>query len=89
MAGVPLPTCSEGWAIHDPQEGSMVLFLHPVPYGENRKNKLYKLKFLNAYKICNTCWNKNFEKSHVITTLRTFPPFPLQYDDFLIFEKYR
>jgi hypothetical protein len=55
MAGVPLPTCSGGWAVHDPQQGSMVLFLHPVPYGKNRKIKLYKLKFINAYKICNTC----------------------------------
>jgi hypothetical protein len=35
MAGVPLPTCSGVRAIHDPQQGPTVLFLHPVPYGEN------------------------------------------------------
>ena len=30
-----------------------------------------------------------FEKSHVITKLRTLSPFPLQYNDILVFEKYR
>jgi hypothetical protein len=51
MAGVPLPTCSGGRAIHDPQQGSMVLFLHPVPYAENRKIKLYKLIFKKCSKF--------------------------------------
>jgi hypothetical protein len=43
MASVPLPTCSGVRAIHDPQQGPTVLFLHPVPYGENWNIKIYKL----------------------------------------------
>ena len=55
VAGVPLPTCSGGKAIHDPQQRFIVLFLHPVPYAEYRKIKLYKLIFKNCRKIFNTC----------------------------------
>ena len=50
MAGVPLPTCSGARAIHDSQLESMVLWLHPVPYGENRDIISYKLEF---YYWCN------------------------------------
>jgi hypothetical protein len=43
MAGVPLPTCSGERAIHDPQEGLTVHFLHIVPY-----SKKGKLNYINS-----------------------------------------
>ena len=43
MADVPLPTCSGERAIHDPQEGLTVHFLHPVPY-----SKKGKLNYINS-----------------------------------------
>ena len=80
-AGVPLPTCSGGKAIHDPQQRFIVLFLHPVPYAKYRKIKLYKLIFKNC---------KNFQKTHLYTKpRRTFLLLLLWYNNFHVFEKYR
>ena len=56
MAGVPLPTCSGARAIHDSQLESMVLWLHPVPYGENRDIISYKLDY---YYWCNKIFSKS------------------------------
>jgi hypothetical protein len=70
MAGVPLPTCSGGRAIHDPQQGSIVLFLHPVPYVKNRKIELYKLIFKKISKFLTHAKTRIFKKGHLYTKLR-------------------
>jgi hypothetical protein len=90
MAGAPLPTCSGGRAIHDPQQGSIVLFLHPVPYAENRKIKLYKLIFKKCSKFLTHAKTRIFKKAHLYTKLRrTFLFLLLWYNHVVIFEKYR
>jgi hypothetical protein len=66
MAGVPLPMCSGGRAIHDPQQGAIVLFRHPVPYVENRKIKLYELIFKNVINS-QQMLKQEFSKKHTCT----------------------
>ena len=67
MAGVPLPTCSGERAIHDPQEGLTVHFLHPVPYSKKGKlnyiNSNFNVKnWINNYqnRFCNPICTRNY-----------------------------